>query len=61
MAIKTSAMMSNSRVPSRATVDWTLMLKGDGASRLWMKSRMAELWAPNSEDMLDEMAVVELV
>lgn len=55
-----SAAMARVRVPISANIDCALNWMAP-AVKLWMKSRMAELWAPKSEDMVDEIAGVELV
>lgn len=54
--------MAKVSVPIRANIDCALMfIAFDGDRRLLIKSRMAELWPPSSEDMVDEIAGVELV
>lgn len=48
-----SAAMAKVRVPMRARTDWAL-IKLPGATRCWMKSRMAELRGPKK--MVEAMA-----
>lgn len=46
--------MATVSVAIRARVELVLMLNGAGARKLCTKSKMAELWAPSSED-IDEL------
>lgn len=47
-------MMATVRVAMRARMEFVLMLNGAGARKLCTKSKMAELCAPNRDD-IDEL------
>lgn len=63
-ASTSKTLIASISVPMSASIEFALKLSGFdelGVSRLFRKSRMAELWPPRSEDMVEDMAGVALV
>lgn len=65
-AIKSSATRRRSAiatvsVPINVNTELVVMFICAGANKLWMKSKMAELCAPKSDDIVDEIAGAALV
>lgn len=60
-ATSASTMIASVSVTMRLSIKFAFNAEVDVDRKLWTKSRMAELWAPSSEDIVDEMAGVELV